>query len=628
MHHPLVRTALAAIIANTFVAAALADDEAAVVVTASRIPTRASEVLSDVSVITRDQIEQAGQSTLAELLQTQPGVQMWANGGPGSAESVSIRGGSPQHTVVLVDGQRLSSATLGTTAFENIPLNQIERIEVLRGPASALYGADAIGGVIQIFTRKSTDAPHASAEFGVGSYGTDSGNANYGGAVNDTNFNINAGYLHSGSFSATNAANPAFNPDRDPYDNRNLSARVAQHVAPGHEIGAEIFYSDGTTHYDASNCDPTYTVCTNNFDNYLTQTLSSYSVYARDRFLPNWTSQLRVGRSEDDMVSYSLDPVANTVGGQRFRTMQDQFSWQNDIVTAAGKLMLAAERRAENVDSNAVAFTVGERTTDSLVAGYQAHFGRHSLQVDARDDDISQFGSHSTGSLAYGYQIASAWRASLSAGTAYRAPTFDDLYWPVDYSSFYVGNPNLRPERARNKEASVVYDDGDRRVSLTHFENRVADLINFGNAAAPAGFFTSINVGSAMLKGDTLAYEETFGRWKLRTAYDYLSAKDMDSGLYLIRRAKEHGTAELRYDGGRWDAGVQLVATGPRFDDVANTQTMGGFGLVNIDGKMALSPEWSLVGRVNNLFDKRYELVQGFNTPGANLYVGFRYTPK
>ncbi|MDD5248734.1 MAG: TonB-dependent receptor [Rhodocyclaceae bacterium] len=625
---PLFRTALAVALANAFIATAQAADDAAVVVTATRTPTRASEILSDVSVITRDDIERSGQSTLAEVLQAQPGVQIWTNGGPGAVASVSIRGSSPQHTVVLLDGQRLSSATVGTTAFEHLPLNQVERIEILRGPASALYGADAIGGVIQIFTRKSTGAPRVAADFGVGSYRTDSGSVNYGGAVGDTNFNLDAGYLHSGGFSATKPGAYGFNPDRDGYDNRNFSARVAQRIASDHEIGADVFYSDGKTHYDAANCDPTFTVCTNAFDNHQTQTLSSYSVHARDRFLPHWTSQLRIGRSEDSMTSYSLDPLAGTVGGQSFRTVQDQFSWQNDIVTDAGKIMLATERRAERVDSNAVAFTVGERTTNSFLAGYQAWFGKHSLQVGARRDDISQFGAHSSGSFAYGYQLTSAWRASLATGTAYRAPTFDDLYWPVDFSTFYVGNPNLRPERARNREAGIVYEEGDRRVSLTHFENRVSDLITFGDAAAPAFFITTVNVGRAMLKGDTVAYSDAFGRWKTRIAYDALSARDMDTNLYLMRRAKQHGTAELRYDGGNWDAGAQLVATGPRFDDAANTRTMAGFGLVNIDGRHALGRDWSLVGRINNLFNRRYELVQGFNTPGANLFVGFRYLPK
>jgi len=605
-----------------------ASSEDAVVVTATRIPERASVLTSDVSVITREQIERAPQASLAGLLQAQPGLQVTTNGGIGTPSSVSIRGGSSQQTLVLIDGERLSSSTVGTTALENIPLNQIERIEILRGPASSLYGADAVAGVIQIFTRKGEGAPHVSLEAGAGSYRTTVGSFDYGGRTGNTSFNVNLGYTDSGSFSATKPGTYGYNPDRDPYRNRNLSAQITQRLDADNRLGARLFYSDGRTHFDAANCDPTYTVCTDNFDNYQKQTLNSASVYSRNRFTPRWTSELRFGRSEDNLTSYYLDPVAGSVSGQGYRTTQDQYMWQNDIALSSGKLMLAAERRVEMVDSNAVAYTVGERTTNALVGGYQLWLGPHTLQLSARRDDNSQFGSHNTGSLGYGYQFNPAWRATASVGTAFRAPTFNDLYWPVDYSSFYVGNPKLRPERARNRDVGLVYETAAQRFSLTAYDNRVSNLITFGNALAPAFFVTTVNVGSAILKGATASYDGHFGNWKLRASYDVLSAKDADSGKHLIRRAKDSGSVELRYGAGRWDSGAQLVASGPRWVDAANTQQTGGFGLLNVDTRYVLARYWSLIARVNNLFDKKYELVQGFNTPGASLFVGVRYEAK
>ena len=626
MQNKLRFIALVVAIAAAFTVQAA--DEEAVVVTATRTPERASALTSDVGVITREQIERAPQSSLGELLQAQPGLQVSTNGGIGTATSVSIRGGSSQQTLVLIDGERLSSATMGTTALENIPLNQIERIEILRGPASSLYGSDAVAGVIQIFTRKGEGAPRVSMEAGVGSYRTAVGSLDYGGKVGDTRFNVNLGYTGSGSFSATKPGTYGYNPDRDPYLNRNLSAQIAQHLDADNELGARLFYSDGTTHFDASNCDPTYTVCTNNFDNFQKQTLSSTSIYSRNRFTPNWTSELRLGRSEDNLTSYSLDPVAGSVNGQGFRTIQDQYMWQNDIVLSSGKLLFAAERRKELVNSNSVTYTVDERTTNALVGGYQVWLGAHTLQLSARRDDDSQFGSHNTGSLGYGYQFTPAWRATASAGTAFRAPTFNDLYWPVDFSSFYVGNPNLRPERARNREVGLVYETAAQRFSVSVYDNRVSDLISFGNAPAPAFFVTTVNIGTASLKGATASYDGRFGNWKLRASYDVLSAKDADSGNYLIRRAKDSGNVELRYGAGRWDTGAQLVASGPRWVDSANTQQTGGFGLVNVDARYALVRDWSLIARVNNLFDKKYELVQGFNTLGASLFVGVRYAVK
>jgi vitamin B12 transporter len=280
------------------------------------------------------------------------------------------------------------------------------------------------------------------------------------------------------------------------------------------------------------------------------------------------------------------------------------------------------------VDSNSVAYTVGARTTNALVGGYQIWLGAHTLQLSVRRDDNSQFGSHDTGSIGYGYQFNPAWRATASAGTAFRAPTFNDLYWPVDFSSFYVGNPDLRPERARNREVGLVYEAAAQRISLSVYDNRVSDLISFGNAPAPAFFVTTVNVGTAVLKGATASYNGRFGNWTLRASYDVLSAKDADSGNYLIRRAKDNGSVEWRYRAGRWDSGAQLVAAGSRWVDAANTQRTGGFGLVNADARYALVRDWSLIARVNNLFDKKYELVQGFNTPGASLFVGVRYAVK
>ena len=627
MQHVLRTTALCALFAIALPVAAA--DDGTIVVTATRTPTRASALLNDLSVITRDQIEQGAQSTLVQLLQAQPGLQILTqNGGPGTTSSISIRGATAQQTLVLIDGQRMSSATVGSTALENIPINQVDHIEILRGPASALYGADAIGGVIQIFTRQGSGAPHLSAEAGLGTYRTATGSVGYGGKINDTSFNVNYGYTHSGSFSATRPGAFGFNPDRDPYTNENVSAQIGQRLNADHELGGRLFYSRGKTHFDTSNCDVNFITCTNDFDNYQTQALSSYALYTRNRFLPNWTSQLRLGRSRDDLTSYFLDPTVNTVSGQTFRTTQDQLSWQNDIAFNSGKLMLAAERLKEAVDSNSVVFTVDERHTDSAIVGYQGSIGDHSLQLSGRHDRNTQFGSSNTGSLAYGYQFSPAWRASASAGTAFRAPTFADLFWPVDFSSFYVGNPNLHPERARNRELGLVYAAATQRIAVTAYDNRVHDLIGFGNAAAPAFFITTVNVGSAVLKGATTTYDGGFGNWKLSASYDLLSARDADSGHFLIRRAKNSGAAGMRYDAGRWDAGVQLVASGARWVDTANTQRTGGFTLINVDGKYAIDKDWALFARANNLFDRKYTLVQGFNTPGANLFVGVRYATK
>jgi vitamin B12 transporter len=574
----------------------------AVVVTATRTPQRASRLTSDVTVISREAIEQAGQSSLVQVLQSQPGLQVTSNGGLGSAASVFLRGTNSDHVLVLLDGLRMGSATLGTTAFQNIPPGQIERIEILRGPASALYGADAIGGVIQIFTRAPEGAPRPRGSAGYGSYRTGEYSAGYGGTVEDTSFNVNAGHLASRSFSATRPASTSFNPDRDPYRNTSLSARLAHRLSVNHELGATFFGSEGRTHFDAFPAA---------FDHFLDQTLAAWGLYSRNRFTPAWTSTLRIGRGLDDTTAVSgATPSV-------FKTEQGQATWQNDVRTPLGELLLAAEYLNQKVTST-TNYPVKERTIRSLAAGYTGHYGAHTLQANLREDDNSQFGDRTTGSLGYGYAIAPGWRLSAGYGTAFKAPSFNQLYFPG------FGNPNLRPESARNGEAALRYDGRAHSAGLVAYRNRVRDLIV--NVSVPGtGLVRPANVNRAEIKGVTLTYGYSADGWSVRANADFLDPRDEASGRLLPRRAKRHGALALARESGPWSAGVELFASGYRYDDTANTRRLGGYALANLFAAYRLTPSWSLLARVNNVFDKEYELVRTFATPRRNAFVALRY---
>jgi len=245
---PLALAVTGAVSVSAF--AADTTDPGTIVVTATRIATRVSETLSDVTTLTREQIEQAGDLTLPELLAAQPGVQLSSNGGPGASTTLFLRGTNSSHTLILVDGQRLASATTGTTAIEHIPLDQVERIEILRGPASSLYGADALGGVIQIFTRRGSGAPAPVLSVGAGRYGTTTATFAYGGAAGDTRFHVQAGVERSGGFSDIKVAKGGlydmYNPDRDGYANDNFSASLTQRLAAGFTVGGDYLHSRGS----------------------------------------------------------------------------------------------------------------------------------------------------------------------------------------------------------------------------------------------------------------------------------------------------------------------------------------------------------------------------------------------
>lgn len=608
IRRPFAIAICSCVLGSAFAQEKLSQELAPVVVTATRTPQRVNEVTSDITVITREEIEKAGQSSLLEILQRQPGVQVTSSGGRGTQSGVFVRGTNTSHVLVLVDGLRLSSATLGTTAFEHLPTSQIERIEILRGPASILYGADAVGGVIQIFTRSADGPPRLRVSAGLGSFNTQEYTVGYGGRAGDTSFSVNAGYLESDSFSATRPTNAfSFNRDRDPYRNSSLSARVAHKLTPDHELGATFFGSDARAHFDGFPA---------TFDHVLNQTLMAYGVYSRNRFLPTWLSTLRLGYSRDDATSFS------SAIPSIFKTEQQQASWQHDVTTPVGEVLLAAEQVRQKVGGT-TNYPVTTRTISSLLAGYTGRYRAHSVQANARQDFNSQFGDHSTGSVSYGYTFTPDLRASAGYGTAFMAPSFNLLYFPG------FGNPNLRPESSKNIEAALRYSPGPHSAGIVAYRNLVRDLIV--NVPVPGGGpfdLMPANVNVADIKGVTLSYGYERGGWSVRGSGDFLSPRDDISQRMLPRRAKRHGKVSVARDIGPWSAGVEVFASDYRYDDAANVNRLGGYALVNTFASYRFAPGWSVVARINNLLDKDYELARTFETTGFNAFVAVRYEPR
>lgn len=635
---PFVRTTLAALIAATLTPFAAADTQT-VFVTATRIPTHTSEILSDVSILEREDIQRAGNARLPDLLGNLPGVQVTTTGGPGAGGALSIRGTNATHALVLIDGQRVSSATAGTTAIEHLPLEQIDRIEVLRGPSASLYGSDAIGGVIQIFTRRGEGAPAPNLFLGAGRYGTVVSSAGYGGRSGDTSFHVQAGKEYSGGFSDIREAKGGtfemFNPDRDGYSNNNLSASLSQHVSADLKVGADYLYTRGTKHFDAASCSSTFPwPCTPNFDSRLSQALDSAAMHAEYRVNSLWQTTLRIGESRDRMTNWQFDPVGSIATQPQYDTRQKQVNWQNDIALPLGKLLAALEWRGVHVDSTQP-LIANDQITRAQVLGYQGRFGAHSFQASARRDDITGLGSHATGSFAYGYQLAERWVGRASLGTAYHAPTFNDLYWPLDQVNFYQGNPNLKPEQSRNRELGLNYEGGGVTAGATVYRNAITNLIDFVPGTAPAFIGTMGNVGKAAIKGASFQYARKVGAWDWKAVYDVLSARDVATGRMLQRRAPQTAAFEARRQFERFDLGARLTATSHRFNDRANTQMLGGYSRVDFDAGYRIDKDWSVQAKIGNLFDKDYVVVRSTLTPfndyavaGRSLFVGLRYAPK
>lgn len=583
-----------------------------VVVTAARLDQSRDTTLRDISVIDREQIERAGQSTFLELLQTQPGVEISTSGGAGTTSSLFLRGTNSNQVIVLIDGMRVGSATAGTTTFENIPLAQIEKIEILRGPATSLYGQDAIGGVIQIFTKKGSGKPQVHAALGYGTYNTKTAEAGVRGSLGDTSFALNVSTLDTDSFSAKRIRTGA-QADDDGYRNLAASGSLSHQITQGHEVGVQVFSSEGHANYDSSNT----------FKNYVDLSQLSYSLFSKNQFTANWKSTFRIGEGIDD----SQNQISATSNSQ-FKTKQKQLSWQNDIGLPLGTLTLLYDRLEQKVITG-VPFAETKRNTDGYMIGYLVDVENHALQANLRSDHSSLFGTQTTGGLAYGYKINPNWRITGSYAKAFKAPTFNDQYYVDEFGAF--NNPNVKPEKSENFEASLRYADNQRTASLTVYRNKVNDYITLDSS------FLATNV-DAKMEGLTLAVSQAWGNWLLNGSLDIQSPRNEDNGKLLARRANRHASLNLSRDWGDWRFASEVIASSVRYNDADSQFPLAGYAIVNLTADYKVNQDWTVQGRLNNAFDKEYALAStastfgptspAYNTPGANLFVNIRWAPK
>jgi vitamin B12 transporter len=571
------------------------------VITAARWPQAPSELIADLTVVGAEEIARAGAQSVAELLQRVPGVEIVMNGGPASTSGVFLRGANSNQTLVLIDGQRVGSSTSGTAALEAIPLDAIDHIEILRGPASNLYGADAIGGVIQIFTRSGGDTFAAHASAGYGSYRTSAASGGVSGAAGAWRSALDVGHRQSAGFNAiTNPANFSFNDDRDGYYGDDASGSVSFRLAPEQELSARFLKSRLNAQFDA---EP-------GFDDRTVTTVENYALASRNRLTAWWMSRLEAGQTDD------ISDSRTGFGPGRFTTRQRLYVWQNDFLLSRGSLGVALERREERVGGDA-AFALNARDTNAAVGVYRLVDGPQALQINLRRDDSAQFGGRTTGALSYGYGFAPGWRASASIATAFKAPTFNDLYYPG------FSNPELKPETARNAEIALRYASDDLAAGVVAYRNRVRDLIVFECDAdfncAPQ------NVATATLQGVTLDLRLRRGATVAIASIDLQRPQDDASGLLLPRRARRHAALAVDHPFGPVRLRAELSASSARFDDAANTRRMGGYALLNLLIEWPFQTRWTAFARLDNVLDKHYELAADYRTAGANLFAGVRW---
>ncbi|MEO7576871.1 MAG: TonB-dependent receptor [Massilia sp.] len=587
------------------------DSAAAVFVTATRAAQDSGDVLADYTLIDAEEIARSSHQSVIDLLQRQRGIEVVRNGGAGSAATVSIRGANANQSIVLVDGVRIGSSTQGTANWSALPLASIDHIEIIYGPLSTMYGADALGGVVQIFTRRGAGPARVAAFVGAGADATRTVESSVSGGAGSLNYAIAAAYTEAEGFSSTTPKSSSYNADDDGYAKQSASARLAYTLAPGHEVGASALHSRLDGQYDAG---------ASSYDARVMQRLDNLALFANNRIAPTWNSHVQLTRAADKS---GTDSSAAASGKSQINTVQQGLSWQNDLSFGVDMLQLLLERRVEKVLSSSTPALTGERATNSVAASYQLKRGAHLATISARNDKSTVYGEQATGALAYGYRISRSLRASASAGTSFRAPTFNELYFPN------FGVATNKPEHGRNAELALAFDNGVAQLGATVYRNRVSDLLV---TATPCPFspktYTSgcaYNVDRALLEGVSLNGRTQWSAFSLSTSLDWQDPRDDTTGKALNRRAKRHATVKLDYVTGPLTLGADMQASSARFDDAANRNTLGGYTLFNLYGAWRFAPDWSAQLRVDNVGDKRYELARNYATAGARVFAGLRY---
>ncbi|MDQ7996560.1 MAG: TonB-dependent vitamin B12 receptor [Luteibacter sp.] len=605
-------------------AAAFADDTSTdldkVVVTASRTEQTQAQVLSASTVIDRAGIERLQPRSLADLLRATPGVSIANNGGPGKSTSVFMRGTESDHVLVLIDGVKVGSATSGTAAFQDIPVDQIERIEIVRGPFSSLYGSDALGGVIQIFTRRPEGSFVPNFSIGGGSYDTLRGSAGFSGRGSNGWYAVEANHDQTDGINACRGRpSPGgggcytYEPDKDGYRNNALSLKGGWRFDEQWDADVNAMRTEGANHYDGTS---------SNFADSSTQVVGG-----RLRYTPSKDVKftLNLGRSGDFSTDYENGVYADT-----FNTHRDVASVQADLGHVggdAGQTTLGYDWQRDRVVGSTDYF-VDARRNHAIFGQWLQAFGDSSIQASLRRDENSQFGGKTTGSLQYGYMLTKDLRVTGSYGTAFKAPTFNDLYYP-DY-----GNPDLRPETSRNWELGLRGTPTWGNWSINAFQNHIDNLIVFDSSLTGPlfPFGGANNIDRARIRGVELAADTTVADWRLSGNATWLQPEDDSDddskGNLLPRRARRTANIDVDRSFGALSVGASVLASGYRYDDSTNLHRLGGYALTDLRIAYAFAPAWSVELAGKNVFDRHYETARYFNQLGRNYMLTFRYQPR
>jgi vitamin B12 transporter len=605
-----------------------------IVVTATRTEQKLSDTLGPITVLTADDIDRLQSNDMYDLLNRVPGLTVARSGGNGSVTDLFLRGTNTAQTLVLVDGIRISSATAGTTALQYLNPSQIERIEVVRGIHSSLYGSDAVGGVINIFTKKGANQTDISVTAGVGSFAARQSGMNISTGTEKSRFNLGINHYSENGFDRTEDKTFTSG-DNDAYRNESINVGIGHDFTDALSTDVQYSRNKGKTEFDSDCYDAGFTqVACSPFDRFDIQTLSAK---INADFSKIWNASFLAGHSSD--ASNNDDEIVNAsvaAGSQnKFKTSRDSYTLQNNFVMdKIGTITLGLDYYNDMVNAkydNGWQIQETSRDNKAGFVEYQTKISTQTIILGSRHDDNEQYGTKDTWSAAWGMPLTAKTDLSISYATGFNAPSFNALYWPSS-DPYFVGNPNLDPEESRNVNIGLKTLEPWGSWEANVYKYDIDNLIINGpvDPLNPWGLWTALNVNNADIKGFELTAHIMLFDWNLSPNYSYVDAKDEKSDNYLPRRTQQTLQIDLDRSFGKFDTGFSWLVHSHSYNDPANLQRMGGYATLN--ARFAYRPikNLSLALAVNNLLDKNYiNSISSFNgdfeTAGLNTLLSATY---
>ena len=631
---PVVFAVSIAIVASLFVNDALAqtddgddDDRLTILITASRFAETVDETLAPVTLITREDIEQKQAATVAEVLRTVPGLTFGNNGGVGKQTSLFLRGTNSNHVLVLIDGVKTGNAGSGSTPFQHLPLDQIEKIEVVRGPRSSLYGSEAIGGVIQIFTRKGRGS-RAQFSVGVGSHNTRKTNFGVSHGEHDAWFNIGVSTENTDGYDACrdSSCKPGTEQyvddsgnDDDGYKNLSTSLRGGAALSDAVSIEGNFLESESETEFDG-------------FPNESETVTRVAGVKLTFNDNETRSSSLTLARSQDQSDSFKDGTYSST-----FDTTRDQISWQGDVrVNDRNRLIVGVDYLNDAIDSNTV-YDEDKRDNIGVFALWRTQVRANDWEWSLRKDDNEQFGAHNTGSVAWGRDVGDGKRITASYGTAFAAPTFSDLYSPESVNcdppspSIYLSNPNLEPEQSKSFNLGLSQSKGNGRMSVNLFRTEINGLIASDNVGkkeycnGEVDVNQSINIKKAKITGIEISGDLRAGAWDFAASATMQKSIDANTKADLWKRPNRKLDLDVSHRFGKYRIGANLYSQSGSKD--FGDADIDGFATLNLRAEARWHKNWNAEIKINNVTDTDFETAAGYPQDGRNLITTLRYVP-